>query len=343
MTAVTLGPRGLDFTRAIIAKALERDVGEAARFAAARWGENSAPAMLCRSAVAGGATGSGWASTLASSEGAATEFFAQVAQRTVIGRMSGLRRVPAQVRLLDQTGGFGASWTAEGAATPISAATFASTVMRPLKVTAATVVTEELLRDGSAESERLIRADLIRAMSEAIDLAFLDPDNAGVADEKPASIVNVIASSSPAGTIAPTGTVADDLEALIADFSGDLTMAYFVCKPDYAAALSGADRPNIGARGGELLGIPVLTSRSAPGGLILVDPTRIAVVDDGGAVKVSREATVEMEDAPSGDSLTPTATTAVSLWQVNAVGIAAMRAINWSARTDAVAMLEEAA
>ena len=84
---------------------------------------------------------------------------------------------------------------------------------------------------------------------------------------------------------------------------------------------------DLGARGGVLAGLPVITSQScsygATGGLIaLIDAGAIVLVDEGVEFRVGREAAVEMSDAPTGSSTAPTAaTTQVSMFQVDAAAL----------------------
>jgi hypothetical protein len=55
---------------------------------------------------------------------------------------------------------------------------------------------------------------------------------------------------------------------------------------------------------------------------------------------MSSEASLEMESAPTHDSVTPTGVELVSMWQTNSVAIRAERWINWKRRrTAAVAVI----
>jgi hypothetical protein len=91
----------------------------------------------------------------------------------------------------------------------------------------------------------------------------------------------------------------------------------------------------IGISGGSLNGIPVIVSDYVPvGTVILTNATDIYLGDDGGiSVDMSREASLEMSDAPAGDAGAGTGAAAmVSLWQTNSVGFLAERTINWKVR-----------
>ncbi len=64
--------------------------------------------------------------------------------------------------------------------------------------------------------------------------------------------------------------------------------------------------PNVGALGGDILGVPLLVSPGAGSNLILLDADAILVADGGLELGNSNQATIEMSDAPSGDSTTGT-------------------------------------
>jgi hypothetical protein len=87
--------------------------------------------------------------------------------------------------------------------------------------------------------------------------------------------------------------------------------------------------PNLTAQGGSLPGgITVVTSETANGWVILVQPDEILYADEGGVtVDVSREASVQMDTAPDNPAVATSVM--VSLWQNNLVGLRAERFINW--------------
>jgi HK97 family phage major capsid protein len=96
--------------------------------------------------------------------------------------------------------------------------------------------------------------------------------------------------------------------------------------------------------GGTFFGIPVVTSNAVPiesdatTSIVLMDASQIFLADEGGiTLDVSMEASLQMDGAPSAG-----ATTLVSLWQNNMVGLRAERYINWQRRRDAaVAVLSQ--
>ena len=182
----------------------------------------------------------------------------------------------------------------------------------------------------------------------AIDQAFLDPENAGSAGVKPASITygaTVVASTG--GSIAQID--ADLRDALEAIGDSDLATGYWVMKPSTAAYLAtlrgsgGAPAyPGVTARGGVLLGIPVITSNAvgpdanspSESFIALVIASEVLLADDMSVrIDYTAQATLEMDDAPSAG-----AQPMVGLWQNGLVAIKAERAINWRRRRSTAAV-----
>lgn len=249
-------------------------------------------------------------------------FINAVSEVTVLGRLTGLRIYKYNTRFITPNTGTTASFVAEGKAIPVGTMKFENYGLPPAKVAGILVTTKETV-EGSSSVELTITADLIRAVAKAEDVAFLNPANDGSTDA-PASITNGVTA------ITATADPKADLKALVASFEGDLSTAYFVMKPELAVALSSADNPDIGARGGALLGIPVITSNGSPAGQItLVDPTGIAFAPGGAEIQASQQGSLQMDDQPDHDADTPASTTLLSLWQHNLVAFLARRSLSW--------------
>ncbi len=92
----------------------------------------------------------------------------------------------------------------------------------------------------------------------------------------------------------------------------------------------------ININGGNILGVPVVTSNVVGNQIIAVHAPSILYADDGQTeVDVSTEASLQMDSAPANP--TDATTVMVSLFQRNLVGLRAERWINWGkARADAV-------
>jgi hypothetical protein len=112
-------------------------------------------------------------------------------------------------------------------------------------------------------------------------------------------------------------------------------------------ALGQPSFPGITAQGGTFFGLPVVTSEnsgltdsSANGHVVvLVKASDILLADDGQVtIDVSREASVQMDDAPTNPPVA--GTVFQSFWQQNLIGIKAERFITWAkARSTAVVQM----
>jgi hypothetical protein len=321
-SGVTLGERGQDFVRALIARAVAPM--DAASYAAERWGDRAA--TVTRAAVEAGTSG-GWAAPLVGTAGG--EFFAAVAERSIIGRLAGLRRMPTNMRIAYLSGNGRASWVGESWGAPLTRAEFSQTVLDDLKVQAVAAASKELLESADIGAESVIRAELVRATVQALDEAFINPANAGVADTMPASITNGIVGTT--GSTSPSA----DFKDLVTNFTGDLATAYLLMQPRLAVGMYGTNFPAIGARGGTAAGIPVITSRYVPAGLVaLVDPGGIAVSEGPVEQRVITQGDIFMDNAISmsgGESVgsPPLAKSVVSLWQANMTAFAVTVHANW--------------
>jgi hypothetical protein len=331
-----------------IAMALSKGRDEAAsHIAKLRWGEDSVTAkvlsagasqvfeMVAKAAVAGGTTATGsWAAEIVSAESAATEFFSVVRQRSLIGRIEGLRRIPLRTRLVTAASGFAAAWVGEGKAVPLSAATYDEDTLPPRKLAALCVVSNELLESADPAAEQMIRNDLIAACVDALNQSFIDPANAGVSDVEPASITNGVTA------IPATGDGLTDIRNLIDTFPGDLERAILIGSPLSFAGLHDPNvLPGLGVRGGEAIGIPAIAATAAGDTLVLLDPDGIALGEAEMALKVSTQGTIEMSDAPTQDAVTPTAVNQVSLWQSDATAIMAEKVIAWKVARPSVSLV----
>lgn len=304
---------------------------------------------FAKAAVAAGTTtNSTWASPLVPDEVGFGDFVEFLRPMTILGQMTGLRRIPFRTRLVSQTTGGEGYWVAEGAAKPLTKFDFSKTTLEPLKVANIVVSTMELLRDSSPAADAIIRDQMAEALRARLDIDFIDPAKAAVPGESPASISNGVTPIPASGT----GTADDvraDIKALFGAYiaaNNSPAGAVWVMTPATALSLSlllnplgQPEFPGINMTGGTLSGLPVITSDYVPtlsGGsyVFLVKQSDIWFADEGGiAVDMSQEATLEMDDAPSG-------TATVSLWQNNLIGFRAERTVNWAKRRpEAVAVL----
>ncbi|MFK4062941.1 phage major capsid protein [Brucella anthropi] len=360
---VLKGPKlepGIMFARLAKVKALSKiDVVNVREVAKTLYGEDSEIyGFFAKAAVPAASTGNAsWAGNLVGDE---TSLFADFVEwlrpQTILGRFGAngvptLRRVPFRVPLIGQTSGGSGYWVGEGKAKPLTKFDFSRTNLAPLKVANIAVVTMEVLRDSSPSAEAIVRDQLAAALRERLDIDFINPAKAAVADISPASILNGVAGIPSSGNTADA--VRADLKALFGAFiaaNNAPTSGVFIMEATTALALSlmtnplgQAEFPGITMNGGTLSGLPVIVSEYVPDGIVaLVNASDIYQADDGDVnVDMSMEASLEMDNAPTHDSDTPTpATGLVSLWQTNSVGFRAERTINWARRrASAVAYL----
>jgi len=215
-----------------------------------------------------------------------------------------------------------------------------------VKLATISVATVELLRDSSPAADALIRNSLTNALKEAEDRAFIDPANAGIPDVSPASILHDVAPIPAAGTDAEG--VREDIKKLFLAFlaaHNPPTSGVWIMPTSVGLSLGlmrnefgQLEFPGISMLGGTLEGLPVICSDYVPvtsdGAYVaLINAQDIYLADDGGIeIDISKEASLQMLDNPTNDSVTPVATQMVSMFQTSSVAFKAMRTINWSRR-----------
>ena len=296
--------------------------------------------------------------SLIGNEGGFADFVDFLRPQTIVGRMGqggipGLRRVPFRVPLISQTGGSTGYWVGEGAAKPLTKPAWGRTELAPLKAANIAVATMEALRDSSPAAEMLLRDDLAAAIASAVDTAFIDPTNSGSPGVKPVSITSGLTPVPSGGNDA--AAIREDVRAAMATFvaaNNPLSAGVWIMSASTALGLSmmrtALDQPEfsgITMSGGTFFGLPVLTSEHVSGYAVLLNASDVWFADDGGiAVDMSTEASLEMMDNPTGNSITPTAKELVSMFQTNSVAFRAERTLNWARRrTTGVALISDVA
>ncbi len=353
-------PEGMEFSRMVLCKA--------ASFVECANGNFVSPEQIARkrypdspriqqylqhkTAVAGGTTTDAnfAAALLETAQSLESEFLAFLRPRTILGKFGqngvpSLRRVPFNVKIASQTSGASASWVGEGKGKPVTKFNTDSTTMLFTKIACISVITEELARFSSPGAEGVVRDELSRAVVERMDTDFIDPAKAAVSGVNPASITNGLTALTSAGTSA--ANVLTDLQNLINPFilaNYDISDLVLIMPNSLALVLSLMENSlgqpafaGIGINGGTLRGIPVITTQYAASGasygnmVIAVSAGNIALADDGSVtVDASREASIEMSDAPANETATPTASAyTVSMFQTNSIALRAERTVNW--------------
>lgn len=341
-------PKGTDFVRFTKALALSR--GNPMQALEIAKGMNYGPRVetVLKAAVAAGTTTSADFTALVEPQTMTGEFIELLRPALIIARMTQVRQVPPNIRLPKATTGTTASWIGEGKPAPITNAAFGDLEVGEHKIGGIAVFTEELLRRAEPSAEALVRDDLIVTVAQAIDAAFITAGNAGVAGVKPASIAHGAATHAASGTDADA--VRDDVKAAYGAAvaaNQPLASACWILHPTTALALSMMRNATSGLRefpgvdfvtGGTFEGLPAIVSTSVPGDavngydMVLAVQNDILLAEGGLAIDASREASLEMDSAPTHDSKTPTPAQLVSLWQTGSVAIKAIRGITWTRR-----------
>lgn len=289
-----------------------------------------------------------WAANLINDRGAA---FADMVEflraRGLFGQISSrFRNLPFDAPVLIQSTGGNAEWVQEGAAKPLTQWTYTRTKLTPLKVAAIAAATKEMLMRASMAADTLIRDEIARAVNARIDTTLVS-DAAAVSDESPAGLRNGTTPLVLTGDGSIQGIrcdIAAFLKALVAD-NLSVSGAFWIMSESVAIDLSMAANevgatafPGVTPTGGTLAGLPVFTSQyvldeSEGPVVMLVKGDEIFLGDEGGIqVSVSDQASLQMDTAPTNNSVTPTATQLVSLWQTNSVGFLVERILNWAKR-----------
>lgn len=344
---------GIRFARFALCMAKAHgNIMQAQAIGASQYPDDEAVNLRLKAAVEAGTTlDSTYAAPLVRAENFEGDFVEFLRPQTIIGKFGtdgipGLRRIPFNVRIAGQTSGGQGYWVGEGAPKPLTAFDFNAIELRWAKVANIAVLTEELIRFSNPSAEMLVRQALADALIARLDIDFIDPGKAAVANVSPASITNGVTPVVSSGTDAEA--VRTDLKALWAGYIANNinpTGAVYIMSATTALALSlmqnplgQSEFPGLTMRGGTLLGVPVIVSEYVAGDttgamVILANATDIYLADDGGvAIDASREASLQMLDNPTNNSATATGTSVVSMFQTNSVALRAERYINWAKR-----------
>jgi HK97 family phage major capsid protein len=229
--------------------------------------------------------------------------------------------------------------------------------LKPLKVAAISVITNELIMHSSPSAEMLVRDGLAEAITQRVDQTFLSA-TAASANVSPAGLLNGVTAISVSGTTADA--LRTDINSLYAQFLSDKNASglHFVTTPALGKqiglmrnALGQREFETLGAMGGTLEGDPLHTgdnvaSDSTGTNLILLKPSDIYRIGDMGIeVSISRDATIEQADNPTGDATDGTAQSVnqVSMFQTESTAFKVVRPIAYQKRrTNAVQYVEDA-
>jgi len=278
-----------------------------------------APLMQKAAVAAGSTTDANWAAPLAGVKPLQDAFIAIARQQSLLGRIAGLRRVPFGVKIPIETGGANYQWVPENQAKPASAMAFANgPTLTPTKHAAIVAVSQELVELSVAGMEGALRDTLLNGLTSFTDRQFLDPAIAAVAGKNPASVTN---GTTP---IPATASYQTDVQTLL--------NAFFAANPNAqnAALITNAGHASQirSWNSGGGVGVDVIVSDAALGNTIAMNPAGIVVADNGATVDISREASIQMNDAP--DNPVTATTVLVSAFQMNMAFFRVERTVNWA-------------
>jgi HK97 family phage major capsid protein/HK97 family phage prohead protease len=351
-------PKGTSFTRMCMAMAAGKGDSYQTLQYAKQW-KDSTPEVeqmvehmwRTKAAVAvGTTTDTTWAGPLVVTQ-PLNEFLEMLRPRTLLGRIPGLRRVPFNVSVPTQTTGGTYGWVGQNKPKPVTKADYATVTVPFANAAGIIVLSEELVMLYTPSAENLVREEMIAGMSTFLDQQFNDPAVTAVANVNPAAIT--VGASTAAASGVTAAAAKTDIAASIAVFTAanvPLADSVWLMNDSNAFGLSISLNalgqplfPGMTAQGGTLFGMPVVVSNNVSTRVILVHAPSILYADEGGVrIDVSREASVQMDSAPT-DTVDAT-TVYLSLWQRNLVGLKAERFITWiRARSAAVRYITAAA
>jgi HK97 family phage major capsid protein/HK97 family phage prohead protease len=313
-------------------------------------------AMIAKTAIpAADSTTSGWASELAYAQNMADEFIEHLRPMTIIGRIQGFSRAPFNVRVGGLSSGTTGYWVGQGLPIPVSKGVSTSATLGITKAAGIAAITKELARLSTPSAEAMIRDDLARAVVQTIDDAFINPNNGGIANEKPASIIYGVTPVTPTGTT--YALFRADIQTLMEtsfdnnlDTEGSVWIMSKSSALKFSMMVNALDQrvhPGMTPNGGEFLGYPVVVSQqmqiagspSYGDIIIFLHPREVLLADDGQVtLESSDQVSLQLLDNPTNQSTGSTApTTVVSMFQTESIAIKAVRYINWAKKRSTAA------
>ncbi|HKQ22893.1 MAG TPA: phage major capsid protein [Burkholderiales bacterium] len=318
---------------------------EPARLAEREFGQSSPNILrVLKAAVSAGTTTSSGES-LAPYRQLTGEWVSLLQSRTLLGRIPFVK-VDFDTRTFSGDPPTGA-WVAEGFSIPVSRMNFNVAQLPRNKIAGIAVFTDEQVATFTPATAAAINRGLLDSCGRFSDIALLDPEISAVTGKNPASLTNGISATPTTGST--ESAVTNDIKNLLATHiaaGADLSELVFALHPTTATYLSTLLTsagirafPNLGARGGDIFGIPCLTSFGArtlgsPSDriLALINPRGVTVADNGELeISASKETAVQMDDAPTNKSTaTATGTSLVSMFQANSTALKFVRRLNFS-------------
>ncbi|WP_392711297.1 phage major capsid protein [Rhizobium ruizarguesonis] len=269
-------------------------------------------ARILKAAVGAGTLADpAWAGQLADMQAASSAFLQALGARSAFAALldqSVLTRAPLRCHVGAVSEGVVGAVSGEGEARPVSRMSLSGDALAAQQADAIIVLSREVVENSSAASQAFVSRQLRRAVAKALDAGALS---------------TLITSATP--TFPATANHLSDLKQMLDTVNSGEGRLAWIAAPDVgnSIALLNDGRGTASPEGvSEFLGLPLAISPGiAAGTLVLLDGDRILADVESLGVDISRFTTLQMNDGPTMDAITPTATATVSLWQVNAVAI----------------------
>ena len=258
--------------------------------------------------------------------------------RRLLAQMRGIVPSPPYTFVYDLPMDAEAGFVAESEPIPMIALTGDSTQTGTAKIAGIYAISDELARATEGALRTRFDQTVVRLVWLGENRELLST-TAAVANGRPAGLLNA-APEFGGGSPGDLETAIEEMFSYVTD--GQAVAPHFITSPRAALWMAlqrtstGARFPNVRVNGGDIAGVPLLTSAAAGNRLVLVDAGALVVVDEGLDVQGSRQAAIQMSDAPSVG-----AANVVSAFQTGVALVKIQRFIHWTLLTDdAVAFTE---
>ena len=268
-------------------------------------------------ALAGGTAVGDWSEQLAVYDTLAASFLSSLKSFGAFDRMladGAMRRVPFRTRIGIATTGATGATVGQGAPKPISRLTLSTSTVDEIKATCIVIVTDELIKFGSAVAGDLLAVEMANAVSVSTNSAFI-------------SILTTGVTAIPSTGVTAEG-VRNDLRAMLASITTTARSRLYLLVPSAVAKTLAVLHDNTGSgafdgltvNGGSIAGIEVVVSDGVSANTaVLVDASQIVAASETLQLSASNEASVQMDTAP--DSPPTSSSNMVSLWTMNMSGL----------------------
>ena len=243
----------------------------------------------------------------------------------VLSQLGG-RRVPFNVLIPVELDGGLVDWVGQGQAKPVGDGNYNQIQIKYAKVAGLFVISKELARLSNGVAESSLTQNIVSLIAKITDLKLLSDD----AEEEFVSPAGILASATEVPSMGGTAAqIETDIKSLVQAISVEFRAPKFVMSPANAIFLAGLRDTNgarvfgsVSAVGGDLFGIPVITSSNATDKIILIDTSYLLVADDGVAkIDTSVNASIDLSGGNNPS---------FSTYQKNAVAIRAERWVSWA-------------